>query len=397
MRRGTARLVFPVTALMAAVLLAGCSEDGDDAGRLEVDGTAEVAREGGDYEPAGDGTLRAGDRVRVVTGTAVLRLGDDRTVELRDGSEVELAARATVDAGVVPSLLAGDLLVTSPASPLEVVAGDIEVSVPGGSARLSRGLVTVVASYAGRLTAGSPGRSIDIPALRQVSVPAAGLLPFRPSPLVYQPSDSWDQRMLGDAIDLGEKLARQSRGFTAQRGTGEGRTPGFYRQLLPALDGEPAFDTAMLGPTRDPGEALVGLAITVEGKRGSFEERVRQVFEFHDEGAAWGLVALDQGVSSTPLLNGVETAISRGPALAAEGGSPPSRAPVTTTPSTRAPGSTTPRASTPSTIRSTPTTTPTDNGQPATPPSVNVEQLVKDLLGTVEDVLGGLVRGILGQ
>lgn len=392
-RPRTPRVALPLLLLMVTGLVAGCSGGGNDVGRLEVDGRAEVARGGGDYEPVGDVTLRAGDRVKVAEGTAVLRLGEDREVELRPGSEVELTPRATTEAGVVPSLLAGDLLVSAPRSGLDVVAANVEVSVADGSARLSRGLAAVAASYSARLTVRSAGRSITVPALRQVSVPAAGLLPSRPTPLIFQPSDPWDQRKLGDAIELGNQLVARSRGFTAQLGTGEGRTPGFYRQILPALETEPVFDTAMLGPRRDPGEALVGLAITVESTRGRFEERVRAVFDFHDEGAAWGLVALDQGVTRAPLLAGVDAAIGRGPTILAEGGAPPTQEPATTLQPRRAPGSTT-RGSTPSTIVSPPPTGPATGKPLADPGSSNTgAPLVDNLVNSLVSLLSGLLGG----
>lgn len=387
-RRRTVVLLLSTVLVAAAV--AGCSGGGGDAARLEVDGRAEVARDGGSYEPAENGALSTGDRVKVTEGTAVVRLGDDREAELRAGSEVELARGAASESAAVPSLLAGDLLVSAPEGELGVVAGDIEVSVADGSARLSRGLAAVAASYAGRLTMRSAGRSIAVPALRQVSVPAAGLLPARPSPLIFQPSDPWDQRMLGDAIELGDQLVARSKGFTAQLGTGEGRTPGFYRQILPALQAEAAFDTAMLGPRRDPGEALVGLAIAVEGRRGSFAERVRAVFDFHDEGAAWGLVALDQGVTRAPLLAGVDAAIGRGPTIAAEGGAPPARAPTPTTPARRRGSAAPPRGSTPTTIRVPPA------GPPGAAPSSNDLNTGVPLLDNAVNSLVDLLSGLLG-
>jgi len=397
----TKGLVSALSLLTVASLLGGCRDDASDAARLEVDGRAEVAHDGGDYEPAGDGALRADDRVRVVEGSAVLRLGDDRELELRagsgptvPGSEVELAPRANTEAGVVPSLLAGNLLVSAPKSELEVVVGDVEVSVADGTARVSQGLVAVAASYSGRLTVRSAGRSIVVPALRQVSVPAPGLLPSRPSPLLYQPSDPWDRENLGDAIDLGDRLAKQSKGFTAQLGTGEGRTPGFYRQILPALENEPAFDTAMLGSSRDPGEALVGLAITVGGRQKTFAERLRDVFDFHDQGAAWGLVALDQEVTSATLIAGVDAAIGRGPTIAAEGGAPPTRAPPTTVPPARAPAAPTPpRGSTRNAIGAPPTTTPVAEPPPGGGTLNTGVPLVDNTVSSLVDLLSGLLGG----
>src|SRR5204863_2152832 len=170
---------------------------------------------------------------------------------------------------------------------------------------------------------------LTVPALRQAGVPGPGLLPPAPTPLDYRADNPWDHRYLGDAIDLGDELQARSQGFTAQLGPDEGHTAGFYRQLLPALEREPSFTQAMLQPDMSPGDTLVGAAITVEGKNGSFLDRWRSVFGFHAQGARWGLVALDQHVTRGPLLSEVDDALGRRSvgttsAAAAPGATPPS-------------------------------------------------------------------------
>jgi len=326
------RLRLASSVLMTAFLAVACTGGGggsSSSARLSASGGVEVATGGGAYRAVdGNRTLGAGDRVKVNTGKAVVRLNSDRQLELRNGSELELGA-VTGGKTLTFSLVAGDLLVTAPgeSGPLAVTVSDSEVSVAGGSARLSRGSAAMVASYNAAVLVSSAGRSLQVPARRQVAVPAAGLLPGKPSPIIFKAGDSWDQRFLGDAIDLGNQLVARSRGFTAQLGPGEGRSAGFYRQILPDLGNEPSFDVASLGPDRSPGEALVGLAITVQGNRGAFADRLASVFTFHDDGAAWGLVALDQGVSRAPLLSRVDEAIGRGPLSLAEappaGAAPP--------------------------------------------------------------------------
>jgi hypothetical protein len=253
-----------------------------------------------------------------------------------------------------------------------------------------------VASYNARVTVASAGRSLDVPALRQVAVPAAGLLPGKPSPLIFRAGDAWDQRFLGDAIDLGNQLVARSRGFTAQLGPGEGHTTAFYRQILPALANEPSFDVASLGPDRSPGEALVGLAIAVTGTRGSFDDRVAAVFAFHDDGAAWGLVALDQGVSRAPLLAGVDEAIGRGPLSVAEGRPQPAasapartgRAPATTpAPSSSGGGS----VSSPGPSLVPPSPSPSTAGGPLNT-GTPLDNTVNSLVNVLSGLLGGLGR-----
>ena len=403
------RARLALSAVMISVTAAACSGgDGGSSARLSVDGRATVVSDDGSPRSVdGSRTLHGGDRVKVDAGVATIRLSDDRQLQLREGSEVELT-RAAAPPGadtaeddsagggnLRPSLMSGDLLVSSPEGGVRVTAAETDVVVADGAARLDRGAAVTVASYTARVTVSSIGRSLDVAPLRQVSVPAAGLLPGRPSPLIYKGSDSWDQRFLGDAIDVGTQLVSRSRGFTAQLGPDEGRTPGFYRQILPALENEPLFDEASIDPERSPGETLVGLAITVQGSRQSFTDRLRDVFTFHDEGAAWGLVALDQGVSRAPLLSGVDEAIGRGPLSAAEGAPTPTPPPSGASAAPPATGSAAPSAGSTPAAPLPSTGTPAAPAPPTTAPITGVplvDNTVNSLVDVVDGLLGGLGR-----
>src|SRR5579864_265941 len=187
----------------------------------------------------------------------------------------------------------GDMLATAKSTPLTVTAGSADARVRDGAAHLTRALGVTAASYAGDMDVTSAGRDLTVPALRQAGVPGPGLLPATPTPLDYHADNPWDRRYLGDAIDLGDELQARSDGFTAQLASGEGHTAGFYRQLLPALANQPDFTQALLDPNQAPGETLVGAAIAVQGHADSFLDRWRAAFGFRDQGARWGLVALD--------------------------------------------------------------------------------------------------------
>ncbi|MDQ6797837.1 MAG: hypothetical protein M3011_07435 [Actinomycetota bacterium] len=384
---------------VVSVLAVACSGGGggSSSARVSVTGRVEVAS-GGRALQLIDGirTLHAGDRVKVDSGRALIRLNGDRQLELRNGSEVTLAA-ASGEPNLKPSLVSGDLLVTAPGDTvaLGVTVADSEASVTGGSARLSRASATTVASYDADLTVASAGRSLKVPALRQVAVPAAGLLPGRPSPLIFKTGDSWDQRFLGDAIDLGNQLVARSRGFTAQLGPGEGRTAGFYRQVLPALDNEPSFDVASLGGDRSPGEGLVGLAIVVQGKRGAFNDRLASVLAFHDDGAAWGLVALDQGVSRAPLLAGVDEAIGRGPLSVAEA-PPPVASPAAGRSTSPSPAVPVPSGGGDVTAPTPPVSSPSPEAPTGAGPVNTGAPVVDNTVNSLVNVLNGLLGG-LGQ
>lgn len=392
-----------VPVLLALVVLAGaagCRRTPPSAvGRLTViDGQAEIGRPGEERrETTGSRDLKVGDGVRVREGSTVVRLARDRELELRSGSDLELRAIHGQERAR-PTLVGGDLLVRSPGQPVTVTSGGDDVVVKG-VARISRGLALLVATYEGSATVNSAAKSVEVPALREVAVPAAGLFPARPSPLDFSPDDVWDQRYLSGAIGLSAELLARSRGFSAQQKGGETRAVDYFRALLPGLGSEPAFQASLLDPARPPGETLVGAAIALEATMGSFVDRWAGVFGFHDAGAPWGLVALDQGVDRVPLLAAIEGAVARSPttfAVPRPGSSesppspPPSRAPssgtvvTTTVPVVRpAPPATRPPATTPTTLSP---SGPLNTGAPV------VDNTVSALVNTLTGLLNSLGR-----
>jgi len=415
-----ARRTVLLVVLAMALALSGCSDSSSEAaGRLELDGRAEVTETGGGVrEISRSATLRDGEQVKILDGTATLSLGPGRELELRRDTTVRLTLEELAGGTTAPraQLVGGDVLVVAAEQqPAVVTAGDTEVEVTAGAARVSTGLTVTVANYQGAAGVGTGGRAASVAALRQVSVPAPGL-PSRPAPIVVDASHPWDQRYLGDAIDLGNQLASRSVGFTAQLRPGQAN-PAFFRQILPDLARQ-QFDDALYDPLLAPGETLVGAAITLAGNQGTFADRWRDVFTFHEEGASWGLVALDQGVDRAAVLSAVDAAIARVPGLAptptgagtgagmgstggtAGGGgggqvaAPRPGATPTTAPATGGSSAAAP---------TTPTTAPgptggTGPGQPAPLPDRGPVDLglpiVDDTLNTVIDALSGLLRAL---
>ena len=287
---------------------AACSRDGLRPGeaRLTFTGRVLLGEDGKALKPvAGDRRIHDGDRVKVVAGEARIATASGVVYELRES-----------DFGLAPSptLTMGELLVQSPRREVRVQAAGSEVLVRG-AARLSRSLALTAGVYEGRAVLRSGGRDFTVRALRQAAVPAIGVLPTAATPVAYDDDDAWDRRFLGAAMAFGRELEARSRAFGPNVAPGEGRTPGFYRLLLPELEDETGFTAALLTPSRPPGETLVGATLAVSGRSGSFAERWRGVFGFRDEGAPWGLVALDQGVSDAadPVLRRLDSAIGRAP------------------------------------------------------------------------------------
>ena len=404
---------------LAALLLApaACSDDGPGQGeaRLEVvDGRVVVERADGDRETVDDATnVGPGDRVTVQEGVATMRMAGGTVLELREGladgeaGDDRAAADTAVVMGTRPVLEAGDLLVSTEGS-FGVEADGTDVEVTEGSARVTRALGMSVAAYDADVALDSAGVQAEVPALRQMVVPDLGRPARDLRPITPNRDDTWDLRLLGAAMALGDRLDNFADGFTPTIPPGEGRTAGFFKLVYAGLEDEPDFVDQLLQPYRDnePGDTLIGAAIADLGERGDFDERWQEVFDFHDDGAEWGIVALDQAVRSDPLLGSIEDALdsfaeapefvlSLEPGASDSGsGSPPTDdasgdgpdggGTPTTQPGTQPP---------PVTTLPPPVTTPT---LPPIEPAEELAPVVDPVTDLVDDLVGGLLGGLLG-
>ncbi|TML37754.1 MAG: hypothetical protein E6G27_16770 [Actinobacteria bacterium] len=316
------RALLPLALCGALAWLGACGRPGLAAGqgRLEVNGRAELTS-GARALRLGSGTrlVHRGDRIQIDEGSAHLALAGGSALDLRQGSGVRVDG--------TPQLLGGEAVATAAGRAFTVDLGSAQAQVGArGAAHLSRGLAATAGAYRRDVVLRSAGREIDVRTLRQASSPALGLVEDQ-IPLQLHPSDPWDRRFLGEAIDVGQQLQSLVRPFDALLGAGEGRTPGFFRVALPALEREQAFDGSRLDAQRPPGETLIGAAIAVSSQNLSFGDRWSSIFAFRDQGAEWGLVALDQGVANLPgVVDLVNAAFGRlplafpGPSAAGPGG-----------------------------------------------------------------------------
>lgn len=403
MTRRLARAALGVVLLAGA--LVGCrggSSPGPGEARLTaISGRVEVSKAGGPWRPAAPGVLGTGDRVRVRAGRAVMVLPGEGRLELRRGSLVRVAR--------APELVAGDLLVLPARREVTVAAASARTVAGDGSAvRMRRGLAVEVGLYRGGATLSSAGRSLAVPALRQATVSAPGLVPDRAGPLMLQRSDEWDRRFLLDAIVLGDELEQFSRGLTSQLPATSARGRELLTTLLPALARERSLDAVLDAVAAlPPGEQVVGAAITLAGRKHAFADRWRAVFGFREEGASWGLVAFDQGVRQRPVAT-VEEALGRlvrrpdlvaapAPPVPPRAGNGPANGPGS---GPASPPGTSPPV-TPTTAPPPPTTTTTQPPPVTVPPLLPPPEGDGGLLGDVVDPLveavGGLIGGLLGQ
>ncbi len=244
------RLGLAAIALLA--LGAACSGGDDDvAGRLTVDGRAEVSSPGGKVEEErGSRSVKFGQGVKVIEGTAVLRLDRGRQLDLRTGTNVVLEDAAEDGNRPVtqPQLLANDLLVQAPPGNRLTVSTEGTDVIVSSAARISRGPVLLVSSYTGDVELRSGNQSTVVSALREVTVDGDGRIVSGPVPLSYDADDPWDRRLLSEAIEVGNELEARSKGFSAQLGATDGRTVEFLLGLLPALADQPGLRPPTLRP-----------------------------------------------------------------------------------------------------------------------------------------------------
>ena len=395
-------------ALVATATVAPGRSEATVVASLALTGTAEVEGETGTRRlTTGEHDLAAGDRVRILSGDAVMGLPGDGSLELRAGPGPTEGSR--VEIGPVPTLLGGDALLVAGEQEQVVEAGGARLSLVDGAARMSRSTGASFAVYTGRATLTSGGRTLDggLPALRQVVVPDAGMLPLSPSSLrITEPPDPWDRRFLAEAIGLESVLQQRSVGFTTLL-QDVPTDVFFFHGVLPGLVFEPGFGQALLdGQNRPVGETLVGAAIALVGEGGDFASRWQEVFELREEGAGWGIIALDQSAPRAALLAALDEAVARSPLLFG----PPSPGPVfqPVLPPVRVPADPAP-APAPGRPRQPPTRpAPAPPSSPAPPPPVLVPSSpdndglldpvvdpLPDLLEGVLDGLGGVTDGLL--
>ena len=198
-------------------------------------------------EERGSRSVKFGERVKVLEGTAVLRLDRDRELELRTGTNVVLEEVDGRRAGAWPSPCSSRTTCwcrprRAPASrcpPRAPTSSSAAAAQDLAGAGAGRVLLRRATSSCARATSRPPSP----PCGRSRSTPTAGPSPA-PSPLSYDADDPWDRRFLSDAIELGNELEARSKGFSAQLGAD--RRP--HRRVPPRAAARPRRP-ARLRPT----------------------------------------------------------------------------------------------------------------------------------------------------
>lgn len=286
------RRIFAV-ALSLAAIAAACSPGSRSERTMElkvVEGAVRLIRGDSSSLVRSNSQVAVGDRILVDPGgIAELRLASGRLFELWE-AEVEIVedTRLTLRRGNLLADLEG---------PGTVDAENVTVSSRNAAFRVDRALSTRVGVYEGNVVLTRPGRSLALPRLRQAIV-AGGILPRSEKPLSITYTDRWDRRFLQEAIDLDIRLQNFGRGLESQLGARSGLE--FFTAVMPGTD-----VTFLLphGASRRS-DVLIGMAIALEAVVDPLrlQSLFDGVFGLWNDGASWGLIAYERGVTQIGLF-----------------------------------------------------------------------------------------------
>lgn len=301
--------------IVLALAAAGCSL-GRDSRPMELEvleGSARIFRGSESESVKAASTVRAGDRIVLSRGgLAELRLAAGRSFELtgRNGVELRISSTSALN------LERGSVLAKL-SSQATIAAAALSASSSKAAFRIDHALSIRVATYLGKVRLTAPGRSLDLPRLRQVVV-AAGELPGRERPIRINKVDRWDRRYLQAAIDLDSRLANFAQGLEAQLGRSSG--PALFSAVMPT-----AGDLSFLNPysSQRRSDIVIGLVIASEAAAnngGSVGDVFAPVIGLWSDGASWGLIAFEYGVGEQKLFGGLLEAVRRAGLRLSQGG-----------------------------------------------------------------------------
>lgn len=329
-----------------------------------VPGDAAVTVHRGSPTAAADAPLRSGDRLTVTRGTAIVQTATGRLFA-RMGTTITFGDTS-------PRIVRGDVLAVGQHMRLATQPANLIVD---GVGRIRQELSLEVATYQGVTSVRTAVDEYALDALRRVVVVGAGgSTSARMSPLTIDGADSWDRQYLGVALELDRGLNARSRGISLQS---DGTGAAVKSRVLTAIS--QWTDLMPLGET-SVGDAVVAAELATAAHLDT--DGLRQMLLNRSEGASWGLIAYELGLTKLPNeLPGIDEA-----AMPATPQTTLVVAPVATTPTTT-PGRTfiVPGAG-PVTTTPPPTTTPTTAPEP----------VVVDPLGGLVGGLGNVLGGLLG-
>jgi hypothetical protein len=294
MRRMTSLAVF--LALFAGACSGSDTGGGERAELRPLGGAVEVLRGGDPLSLEESVTLEMGDVVSTSDGgRALIELPGEQTMELAPNSQIRMAG------GPAPHLVSGRALVRA-TDGLTLNVGPDTVEARDSVFRVTRDYATVVGVYRGSVTV--VDTAMEVPTFRELTVVAGDTVPFGSRPLLVRPSDPWDVRMFGAAIDVGIGIQRLERGLAAQLRGDRGRQAAgqaLERRFAPAQVNRMLRETqsAELAELVVAGE-LAAKAAQASGSNpaGALEG----ILGLRDEGAQWIVIVAQWQLARTSLL-----------------------------------------------------------------------------------------------
>ena len=278
---------------------------------LDGDGTASRRRRG--RQPLRRRHPPTGRRVEVTSGTACFELAGGGTVEARAGRDD--VDDTLLEIGAPVHLIAGDALAAGPAG-VAIEADGTVVTLRASEHRRPRHGSAATSRSPPPPTRGRPRSTPPAsdarcrPCASSASRRSAARLPS-PTPLHFDAGDPWDLRYLGSAIDL-TRQPRLPGSVTSPRRASCADSASGLRVAAAARWPTSRHSTGRSSPTaasRPRARRWSARPSPCSADEARFAERWDEVFEFRDDGAAWGLVALDQGVSDGAVLDDVTLAL----------------------------------------------------------------------------------------
>ena len=255
---------------------------------------------GGDVRILQDGESSILEEATTVDSGVGLITGADghAQVELPTGSSVELAPQAEMRVtGDVPHISTGSALVRA-VSGITVhagLAGDAEITATDSTFRVDSDISVTLAVYRGAATVLGSGVP-EIGELQQATVVQGTDIYRSPGPLEVRRNDPWDAELLGEAIDLGLRLAGLQKGLTRQLPSG--REIEAVSQAL-ADDLPQGAIRSALGELQDAARIVVAAALAREVEQLDGGSRARifsEVVNLQSLGAHWIVIVAKWGL-----------------------------------------------------------------------------------------------------
>jgi hypothetical protein len=264
-------------------------------------GELRVTPLGGDVRIIEDGeSSQLEEAVTVNSGVGLITGSDGRVqVELPSGASVELAPEAELRVdGDEPQISSGSALIraTSDITVHAGLAGEAEITAADSIFRIDSDISVRLAVYRGAATVlGSQVGAIE--ALEQATIVQGSDIYRLPGPMEVRPNDPWDSELLGDAIELGLRLAGLEKGLSRQLPSGR-EAEAVSRSL------EEAFPASRirsaLEELGDAASVVVAAVLAEESERLDGRSRARifaDVVNLQRLGANWIVVVAKWGLA----------------------------------------------------------------------------------------------------